>query len=41
MIESERIRQCAQNLEGLYPKLELNGKVIDYTTYKQVKKNII
>ena len=33
-IESERVEECMQNAKGLYPKIMLDGKEIDYMTYK-------
>lgn len=33
-IESDRLESCMQNAQNLYPKIMLDGKEIDYTTYK-------
>lgn len=38
IISSDRIDECIKKNDNQYPTLELNGRIIDYNTYKQEEK---
>lgn len=41
-MEPQYIWENIRNMEGLYPKIEIDGRIIDYTTYKSTnKKNVM
>ena len=41
-MEPQYIWENIRNMEGLYPKIEIDGRIIDYTTYKSTnKKNLM
>lgn len=37
-IGPQQIHDSIRNLDGLYPRIEMDGRIIDYTTYKSIRK---